>query len=249
YRLALQGDTTPERIAFQQALFDANWKGGSTGTPGGIWFKLARARLAEGDTDRARIVARRITDPETLVRMRADRRFDPLLDPDSWRANVSLASSREIERMRLLVLSHPDRLDALTSLAHQLTLGGRHEDVVTLADETLAKIASAPLDAPPFTDLHHQVWLMNYKSIALRRMGRIDEAVETLRLASRLGENGQTNVSQTLNLGIVECNRGESAAALAAADSAGEAISPYGRAVRATIRHCAAVQLGDQAMA
>src|SRR5690606_26981212 len=116
-------------------------------------------------------------------------------------------------------------------------------------DDTVAKIASAPLDAPPFTDLHRQVWLMNYKSIALRRMGRIDEAVGTLRQASRLGENGYTNVSQALNPGSLECDRGEPEAALAAADWAGEAISPYGGAVRAAVRQCAAVQLGDPAVA
>ncbi len=248
YPLAQQGDTsTPDRLAFQQALFDANWKGGSAGTPSGIWYQLARSRLSQGDMDRARIVARRITDPGTLILMRADRRFDPVLDASSWRANVTHANVREIERARRLAEAYPDQLEPLVSLGHQLLLGGQHEEAIALSDATLARIASAPLDAPPFTDLDRQVWLMNYKSLALRRMGRIEEAVDELRRASQLGENGQPNVSQALNLGSLECDRGNAEAALAAAAVAGEAdMSPYGQAVRAAIRHCAALQLGDQ---
>ena len=168
YPLALQGDTTtPDRVAFQQALFDANWKGGSAGETGGIWFRLARSRLVQGDQERARIVARRITDPDTLVLMRADRRFDPLLHRDGWRANVAHASTREIERMRLLARAYPDRIESLGSLAHQLLVGGHHEEVVALADDVLARIAAAPTGAPPFVDADQRVWLMNYKSIAL----------------------------------------------------------------------------------
>ena len=251
YPLAQLGDTTTvDRVAFQQALFDANWKGGSAGTPGGIWYQLARSRLAQGDVDRARIVARRITDPDMLILMRADRRFDPLLDPSSWRANVSHANAREIERARLLVEAYPDQLEPLVSLGHQLLLGGRHDEVIALSDATLARIASAPLDALPFTDMDRQVWLMNQKSLALSRSGHIEEAVEELRRASQLGENGQPNVSQALNLGTLECDRGRPDAAVAAAAMAGEdGMSGYGRAVRAGIRHCAAIQLGDHAAA
>ena len=248
YPLAQVGDTsTAERVAFQQALFDANWKGGSAGSPSGVWFQLARTRLRQGDVDRARIVARRITDPETLILLRADRRFDALLDPSSWRANVTHANSREIERMRLLVTAYPDQLEPIVSLGHQLLLGGRHAEAIDLSDATLARMASAPLDAPAFTDPERQVWLMNHKSLALRRTGHIEEAVAELRRASRLGEDGLPNVSQALNLGSLECARGRPEAALAAAASAGEeGMSPYGRAVRASIRHCAALQLGDR---
>lgn len=249
YPLAQVGDTsTADRMAFQQALFDANWNGGSAGTPSGVWFQLARNRLTQGDVDRARTVARRITDPETLIQMRADRRFDALLDPSSWRANVNHANAREIERMRLLMAAYPDQLEPIVSLGHQLLLGGHHMEAIALSDATLARIASAPLDAPPFTDLGRQVWLMNHKSLALRRTGNIDEAVAELQHASRLGEDGLPNVSQALNLGSLECDRGRPDAALAAAVSAGEEnISAYGRAVRASIRHCAALQLGDRA--
>jgi tetratricopeptide (TPR) repeat protein len=249
YPLAQVGDTsTPDRVAFQQALFDANWKGGSAGTPSGVWFQLARNRLTQGDVERARIVARRITDPETLIAMRADRRFDTLLDPSSWRANVAHASSREIERMRLLVEAYPEHLEPIVSLGHQLLLGGHHAEAIALSDATLARIASAPLDTPPFTDLERQVWLMNHKSLALRRTGHIEEAVAELQRASRLGEDGVPNISQTLNLGTLECDRGRPESALAAAATAGEeGMSPYGRAVRAAIRHCAALQLDDAA--
>ncbi|NZA26519.1 hypothetical protein H0E84_08985 [Luteimonas sp. SJ-92] len=251
YPLAQQGDlNTPDRIAYLQALFDANWKGGSAGAPGGIWLSLARTHLQEGDLVRARIVARRITGPNTLIAMRADRQFDTLLDRDGWRANIQHATAKEIERVRKLVDSYPDQLEPMVTLGHMLLLGGHHEETVALSDAALDRIASAPLDAPPFSDLHQQVWLMNHKSIALRRMGRLDEAVEELRRASRLGENGGTNISQALNLGSLECDRGNPRQALAAAALAGEeAMSDYGRAVRAAIHHCAALQIEDADMA
>lgn len=246
YPLVHQGDNdAPDRIAYLQALFDANWKGGTAGAPDAVWFKLARARLEQGDDARARIVARRIGNPGILISMRADRRFDPLLDRDGWRANVSHAAERGVERARTLVSAHPDKLEPVTALGYQLLFAGRHEDMLALADDTLARIAAAPLDSPAFTDLHQQVWLMNYKSIALRRLGRVDEAVEELRRASRLGENGGMNVSQALNLATIECDRGNADAALEAASMAArDGMSDYGRAVEASVRHCVA-QLRD----
>lgn len=247
YALAYVGDTrTPERIAFLQALFDANWDGGSRGTPDGVWLLLAQAHLRQGDADQAQRVAARITDAETLIDLRADRRNDGLLAPGDWRTNITYANAHSIDNARARMDRYPDRLEPIWTLTQVLLLGGYHEQVIAVTDDVLGRIASAPLQAPAYSDLHHQVWLMNHRAVALRRLGRIDEAVEELRRASRLGERNAPNISQALNLGSLECDRGNSAAALAAAEMAGEAgITPYGMAVQANILHCAAMQAGD----
>lgn len=46
FSLMFNGDTaSQDRIAYYQALFDSNWDGGSAGTLGAAWFRLARTRL------------------------------------------------------------------------------------------------------------------------------------------------------------------------------------------------------------
>ncbi len=241
--LAAQGDTSsPARIGFQQALFDANWKGGDSSTPGNIWFLLARARLEQGDTEAARMVVRRIQEPDSLISMRADRRFDALLDPNSPRADVMLATERQIQLLRTRAQVFPDRLEPLLQLSYMLLFAGRDQEALDLSDATITRITAANSEQPAFTDLDKQVWLMNNRAIALRRMGRIDEAEAEMKRASQLGENGSDNVSQVLNLGDMACMRGNAKQAAALAESAPTAnLSGYGKAVAASIRHCAGV--------
>lgn len=241
--LAAQGDTSsPARLGFQQALFDANWKGGASNTPGAIWFRLARARLEQGDIEAARQVVRRIQEPDSVISMRADRRFDALLDPKSPRADVMLATERQIQLLRTRAEVYPDKLEPLLQLSYMLLFAGNNQEVIDLSDAAIARITAAEVGKPAFTDLEKQLWLMNNKAIALRRLGRIDEAHAEMKRASQLSENGTDNVSQVLNLGDMECLRGNARQALAAADSAPTAnLSGYGKAVAASIRHCAAM--------
>ncbi len=240
FALMLNGDTaSPDRIGYYQALFDANWDGGSAGTLGAAWFRLARARLEQGDIANARAVARRIQEPEVLISMRSDRRFDALLDHASWRADVSNAALRQVDRQRSRTIAYPESLDAMVQLSYALLLVGRHEEVIALSDASADRIASANLDDPPYVDPHNQSWLMNNKSIALERMGRIDEAREELQRASRIGGRGGSNVGQSLNLGQMYCGLGDATAAEAAISGVlPKEMSNYGKAVAAKTRHC-----------
>jgi hypothetical protein len=123
FMLATHGDTrSPARIGFQQALFDANWKGGSSNTPGAIWFRLARARLEQGNTEAARAVVQRIQEPEFLISMRADKRFDPVFNRDRPRFDVALAVDRQIALLRTRTQVFPDRLEPLLHLSSALLL-------------------------------------------------------------------------------------------------------------------------------
>jgi len=234
-----------ERLALMQALFDANWK--DEAIDGAIWYELAVALIVRGQADAVRKTLKRIDTPRSLIRVRADKRFDALVSPEAWSFDVELAARRQLEALQRQAASQPDRLDPRVQMSYAMLTLGMHQEVIALADETVATIAAAPLDQVPFVDLDQQVWLMNNRTNALRRLGRTDEALAELVRASQLGENGQINVSQALNLGHFYCDLDRPADALAAIASVGE-MSGYGRMVRTGVELCAAVRNKDRAV-
>jgi predicted Zn-dependent protease len=233
-----------DRLALMQALFDANWK--DEAADGAIWYELAVAQLVRGQTDAVRQALKRIDAPTSLIRVRADKRFDALVSPHAWSFDVELAARRKLEALQRQVAAQPDRLDPRVQMSYAMLSLGMHQEVIALADETVATIAAAPLDQVPFVDLDEQVWLMNNRTNALRRLGRTDEALAELIRASQLDENGHINVSQALNLGHFYCDLDRPADALAAIASVGE-MSGYGRMVRTGVELCAAVRNKDRA--
>jgi tetratricopeptide (TPR) repeat protein len=232
-----------ERLELMQALFYANWDGAGV-SASSAWHQLALLHVERGDHEAARAVIRRIDGPNQLIALRSDRRFDALLDSDSWRANVQLAAMRQVERLRDHAASKADRLQPRVQLTYAMLTVGMHHEVIALVDEAIAAIATAANGAKPFIDIEEQVWLMNNRAIALRRLGRLDDALLELRRASHLGESGDVNVSQTLNLGQFYCKLGQPDAALAAISAAGS-MSGYGKMVQTGVRHCAALQQQD----
>ena len=241
-RHALPADS-PARLAMTQALFDANWKS-RYGSDSAIWYDLALARIERGEPERARIALDRVDAPEDLVRVRSDRRFDGLYNRNARRRDVDEALRRQIDALEQRAAISPDLLDPRVRLSYALLQAGRNQEVIDLANRALARIARSSPDRPAFDDIDDQVWLMNNRAIALRRMGRIDEALAQMRRASRLSEDGQMNVSQALNLGDFYCGLQRPDDATGAVEHIG-AVSDYGRMVLQKVRHCAALQRND----
>lgn len=238
---------SPARLGLMQALFDANWRS-TNGAESNVWQQLALRRVIRGERDLARAPIQRVTDPHSIVAMRADKRFDGLIDPQAWSYDVGLAARRWVERLRHDAASTPDRLAPRVQLSYALLTTGMHDELFALVDETIAAITGAAPGEQPFADLEEQVWLLNNRAIALRRLGRHEEALAELERASRLTEDGGVNVSQALNLGQFRCLMGRPEQALEAIGRAGE-MSGYGKMVETSVRHCAALQLGDAAAA
>lgn len=70
----------PERqIRLFQAMFDARFDD-PIADNSEMWFQLARLYIDQGKIENARSVAKRITGPQQIVRMRIDRRFDAIVD-------------------------------------------------------------------------------------------------------------------------------------------------------------------------
>lgn len=238
---------SPLRLDLLQSLYDAGWDRKQLGADE-LWYELALIRVRRGEMDLARAATERITRPLELVKLRSDRRFDALVDARAPAFDVTRAAQQRVAHLRGLAGKRPKDLQLLAELGGDMLTAGLHQEVLALTEATLSAIRDAPPDDAPFQDMESQVWIMNDRAVALRRLGRVEEAVAELQRASKLSEDGQVNVSQALNLGQFYCNLGRPDDALAAIEVLGR-MSGYGRMVQASVQHRAAVQKGDRASA
>jgi tetratricopeptide (TPR) repeat protein len=111
----------------------------------------------------------------------------------------------------------------------------------------LQTLQQASGDDLPWLSASDVPWLLNNRAIALRRLGRFDEALVDLQRASAIAEDGGANVSQKLNLGLYLAALGRPDEALAALGGLGPA-SAYGSMVESHVRLRAGQALGDGAM-
>lgn len=232
-----------DRLDLLQALFDADWDRRQLGASH-FWYELALMRIQRGETDAARAAIARVDTPTELVKLRSDRRFDALVDPRARQFDVERAARALVDDLRVHDLLDPANLDTLMELTYAMLAAGMEQDVLAIADKVLGIIAEAPPGSEPFLEIDKQIWIMNNRSIALRRLGRTEEALADLVRASELTEAGQVNVSQALNLGQFHCDLGQPDEALAAIAEVGE-MSGYGRMVQASVQHRAALLKQD----
>lgn len=232
------------RLAFLQALFDADYTNEDLGADE-FWYELVAARVARGERAAASEVLTRITDPTFLIKLRMDRRFDALVDRDDPRYDIARAAQAQMDDLRTRALLDPSRVDLLMQLSYAMLAMGQHEDMVAMADAALAATTGKMEKTSAFQSVEDRVWLMNNRTVALRRVGRLDEALAQLQHAStqREGEHQGINVSQVLNLGSFLCALGQPQAALDAIAPVGE-MSGYGKMVHGLVKLRAYRQLG-----
>jgi len=231
------------RTGLMQALFDAGWDDRHNGVDD-IWRELALAHLASGNAPAAAKAVGRITDPLITVKVRSDKRFDALTTSGDTPSSALDVAERRVEALRALVAESPKRVDLASTFTTALLIAGRHEEALSETTRLLA--ATAAEDPSSFEKVDEKVWIMNNRAIALRRLGRIDEAAAEFQRASQLEELGTANVSQVLNLGAFYCDLGRPKDALRVVERVGSSMSGYGRMVLSGIRHCAALQDGNR---
>lgn len=245
YRLYRSIKENPDDgLRLLQAMFDAKWDDPKNNSSW-VWFELARMRVARGEHDLARQIIKRITAPSEIVRMRADKRFDPIVDRDAHTFDVNAAALRAVDTMQRKAEAKPQDLDVQVQYTYALLSAGMNDAVVAHTGRLLDAIAVAKTDEPPLRNVQSQVWLMNNRAVAMRRLGRIDDALADMQRASTLTEDGQTNVSQALNLGTLYCELARPDDALAAIDTLGQ-MSPYGERVESLVRLRAALLKGER---
>ena len=230
------------RLSLLQALFDANWTNNHI-SPSSAWYELALMRIMRNQPEAARAAISRIESPEALIKIRSDRRFDSLINSASRAFDVEDAARRRVEDLRQHASVQPTRLELRTQLSYALLTAGLNDAVLALADEVEVLIEGS--DEAPFTDMDERLWVANNRAIALRRLGRTDDALAALHRASHLDEAAADNVSQALNLGHFYTSLVRPDDAIAAVALKGD-MSGYGRMVQATVRHRAALQKDDR---
>jgi hypothetical protein len=115
-------------------------------------------------------------------------------------------------------------------------------------DAAIAKAKPVDGSVAPFNDMDELNWTYNQRALALRSLGRIDEAIAEMKAGAARPENGELNVSQQLNLAEIEEEAGRPADAMAViAGADGWFLSGFGKMDYEGVRACASAQLNDHA--
>jgi len=230
-----------------EALFAANWQTRFGDDASVAWGELARLYLEAGNVPAAVRVSARITAPDMIVIMRADRRYDALRTAAPERLDVDAAVATRIALLEQQAAAAPDLLEPRLRLAEVLISANRCKDSLALADEVLARTGGPTAETKPYTDTGTLlVWILNARSRALACVGRSDEAVHQLEQAAILQEGGAQNTSQAINLAGLYVRVGRPADALTMLKRVG-GTSPYGKMEVESVRLKAAAKLGDRA--
>lgn len=237
-----------DALALLRALYAAHWKLKGGIEPSAAWRDLALLLLEEDQRTQALEVVAHITDPYVLIGMRADRRFDSVVAANEAEFDVDAAAEREFHDLEGASEASPRSLvlqvEVLGALMHQQ----HYAAMLAAADSVLAAIRSTNFPERLYVDLADQEpWFLEYRSIALYRVGRWDEAVTQMQDAAALFENHAGNVSQRIDLGELDCELGRPKEALAAIGDIVSPASPFGTMQIEKVRLEAAVQLGDGA--
>lgn len=228
----------PASTGLVEALHATGWA--PEGVPADhVAARLALLRLEQGDEAGARAALTGITAPDIIVWLRSDRRFDAVVDRTDPRMDPARAAAVWVGRLEALSAAQPSSLPLAREHAHALLVAGRPA-------ETLALARSALAEPSRFDDTSELPWMANLQAIALRRLGRTEEAVAALTEAADMDEYGQRNVSQTLNLGhlLLDMQRPEDALSTVAGL---DGMSGYGLLVQSQARMRAHLQLGQEA--
>ena len=238
-----------ERLELLNALYDAKFQLEWHIEPSDLWRQLVLQALERKDMARARDVLKRIESPGSLVRMRIDRRFDPIVQAEPSAFDVAAASQAECRKLRREMTANPNRLGPVVQYMYSLFSVGEYGEVISLADRVLAQNAKASKDKPAFEDVADTLnWIYDLKSQALRGLGRWDEALVIQEEARRQRETSTDKVSQAINLGgsyLVRNRPDDALKSLEGIDWA-RSLSGFGRMQLQHVRLRAYLQLGNR---
>ena len=250
YKFATLNGTKPDlasaHYTLLRALFESKWQQKYVGEPSSLWFELVRLHLDRGERSEAAAVAARVTAPDALIRMRADRSFDALREGNPRLFDVDAAVEAELEFTREQVARSPNALEPVNLLAFRLLFAHRNAEALQVLDAALKRAASLTAESKPYVDAGRNFpWVLDYRARALEGLGRFDDAVKQRVEAGVLQEQGAQNVSQTINLGWLYVELRRPTEALEALRRVGTP-SEHGRAEIEAVSLRAALQIHDQ---
>jgi len=248
FRTNDDGKHKTEKIELLKALFDANFvfEGGTQ--PDALWRDLILDALEHEDLRRARVIAERLQGAATLLQMRADRRFDALVNAEKRTFNIRRAVERECKRLKKTIAANPRSLAVRVQYGYALIAAGRFAELLAFTNEIIARVSESSPGEVPFDDIDDQLnWIYEHKAAALRALALWDDALVVMEIARLQPEEGSVNVSQAINLAWNYVDYGKPAKALAALDGIdwAHSLSPYGRMQLQHVRYRAFLQLAD----
>jgi hypothetical protein len=244
-------ETLPPTLQFSSllALYDAHFTYKWGQEANGTWRSLTLRLLEHNRPNEAIEVASHINDAVVLMTMRVDRRFDTVTTATPAHFDIDAAAREQLRIVQDLSDQYPEILELKLEVVSALRHLRRYGAMLAATDELMSEIEATNYPQRLFKDTRYvdwYRWLLNFRSVALERLGRSDEAVAQLQAASRLTERGAKNVTQVLNLGELYCRLNRPKDALAAIAEVGS-MTPHGRMQLESVRFEAAVQLNDAA--
>ena len=234
------------QLALLQALFDAHWKLTGDIEPSAAWRDLILRLLDKGRAAEASDVAARVTDVYVLIDMRADRRFDRIVEANAAQFDIGPAAERELHALQAAADKAPRSLRLKSEVIWVLLARQRYDAALAAADSILQDIRSTNFPEKLYGDLgDEQSRFLNLRAVALLRVGRFEEALAQLTVASQLHEKYSGNVDQLINLGSLFCSLERPNDALSSLRSLSAGTSPFGAMQLELVRLDAYAQLKD----
>jgi tetratricopeptide (TPR) repeat protein len=188
------------RRVLLERLHAMDWKEDSGLEPSRLCLELARLRLQQRDTDKARELLPCIHAPYDIVALRVDRRFVSLLQGTTV-PTAEVAAHTAISQRRQIVDREPRNLAARVLLGEALMDTARFREALAELDEAWARISAAKSWSAVYDDpALAQNRLHDRRGQALARLGDMEGAIAALRLAVAQPEIGQLNISNRIRL-------------------------------------------------
>lgn len=171
--------------------------------PNRLWSALTRVHLEQGQIERAKQAAVRVTAPREILAMRVDRRFEPLLAAHSDHFDVLTAVDKEITALDQLSRACPRLITLKSMQAQALNVARRYDLAIKVTDEVLAGSGMDRIPAGLYDDAPSAFpSILNVRASALQGLAQFDEAEKYLRAAVNLRRN-QPKVGLTINLAFM----------------------------------------------
>lgn len=244
-RDAQLGDARREML---EELFEVRLHAADGDEPYQLWRDLSLMLLEQSERDRAITVATRVTDPFDIIAMRADNRYKPLLKSGDVPHDPRKAAAAQVERLTWRMQQRPRSLDVVVSLLEALLCTGQNQQALDLVSEVTRRVEAASAAVTPYDNLDSMYpWVLNLQSTALRRLGRFDDAVDSLRRALQWATQKKVDNRSihAINLALLLCELGRPQEALPLLPTGD--LSPHAKMRRAYVNLMIQVQLGDVA--
>ncbi|UPT63223.1 MAG: hypothetical protein M0D54_01245 [Hyphomonadaceae bacterium JAD_PAG50586_4] len=211
------------------------------------WKRLTLLQISAGEIELARSTAREVTGSLPFVGMLIDRRFDGVISAEDHARDIRSIFENDIDLLQRNIAANPDLLDGPLELALAHLRIGDANAALSILNAAIDR-ANTPLNAGRrFSNQDRWInWAYDYRQRALFQLGRYEEALSDARRGASRPEDGNRNVSQTINLAELLLRMGRATEALTVLQDFDDSeTSPYGWMNANYVRACANKVIGD----